>query len=426
MRNVRALCCIGVCLLAAGQSLTQPSGQYQTGPRMLDSLLLAGNAEGFMAAWQKTTSAPGDFNWSPNDSISFGLLFIRLSHLSSSTEEAAHEACMEFYSVHSRFPSAHVGGSAQSMYCRFSDAFGRNQWKDALHYYYIAVYFRSKHVRENILRLNQACKVAHELFEEGNYPQVIEAVRRFRSEDPLDPAVDIVKDSLAPLYDNLERISTYRFEDRREALNAEIVRKRMTISLTGGLASYPQQKEHQTVLHFEEVSFDLQPLDASIGHYFSLSFDYYFSPTLSISIQARLDPMYNEDVPTEPFGVPDRAYIHLEQNLLSFAVGPRVYFAEKTGLRPCAGIVAGILRVHRFGAEMQSAKWAAWGVHATMGDAKVTYPWISVESGCEYEPSVDSRFYFGLYLALANHFGDTALMHHCVCSTELCVGLNVP
>jgi hypothetical protein len=158
---------------------------------------------------------------------------------------------------------------------------------------------------------------------------------------------------------------------------------------------------------------------------FAMRVDYQLTPAISLGAQSFGGRICNEEVFVEPFGTPDPARVHFNQQYIAITVGTKVYFREKTGVRPFAGMSAGLLWIHRSASDMRSAKWEARGVHASLEEERKYYRVIVLDVGCEYEPAADSPVFFGLSLGVISHMGDVVLLNRFIGNIIAHCGVNV-
>jgi hypothetical protein len=396
--------------LLTGIALSQQTISVGTNPHFLDSLLLVGDVTTYISLWDKS--------YSTSRMDAYNNLFKRLQMLSKSSDQEIQVMCQEVDSSTSRFQKTHAGRNAQIMFDRFIEDRNVQRWKNALAYYFIALYFREQHIGNEKLRLRKNLTIAEDLYASGQFVEVLQAVNTFRAEDQTNPAFIILGDSLSTLYDKMERESSAA---KRE-LEAEFVIKRLTISFSGGLSSFSKH-----MVSFEELGFDFTPdvLPNKPKPFYSVQADYFISVLFSVGIQVKSGQIYNDDVFAEPFGTPDPARFHILEDYISIISGPTIFFREKTGLRPFVGLEAGIVSIHRNSAKLQSARWGTPGYIVKLKDVRKTYPLIAIKTGSEFEPSAHGHFYFGAYVSISNHYGDTMLIEHFVVSFEFRIGVNI-
>ena len=384
---------------------------------VLDSLLLVGDNPGFLAKW--------DVDHSAGLSGQYEALADQLRSISGATGEGLEARCYELDSAVSKIDLHYAGGEATVLIRRFQDAARERRWKDALVSYVVAMHFRNRHIRTEKVRLRGNLDAAVEAFRSERFDEVLRAVETFRAEDPMSPAVIVLNDTLAPEYAKLERMSLERLSAIKKESEAQVVGKRLAVSLGGGMSLFGQLERGMTIMRYEEVELFPEPPTADVKPSYSVEVEYAFSPMLSLSLNARGGQVYNEDVFAEPFGTVDPARVHFEEHFSMVSIGPKLFLREKTGLRPFCGLSFGMLMAHRQGATLQSAKWEQWGVFAELGEKSKRYPLVELEIGTEFEPAPQGLFFFGVYLTISDHFGDTELIRHFVGSSELRAGLNV-
>jgi hypothetical protein len=402
--------------LWACTAFSQPTTIGTTHSDSLDSLLLAGDVKHYLSLLEESRS--------PSEMDEHVLLSNRLRELSNGSVQRMEAMCRELDSSASKFEATHAGVNAHIVFDKFLEAKSAEKWKDALACYYVARHFRSQYIANDKLRLQRNFSAAEDLYVRGQFSEALQAVKKFRLEDPTSPALIVLRDSLTDLYDKLETKSSAGLSAVKRELEAGVVDKWLTISFSGGLSTFARQEERPTAIRFEDIEFTPEPFPSTIKPFYSIQADYFVSPVISISLQVKGGPIYNADVFAEPFGTPNPARIHIVEEYISIASGPTFFFREKTGLRPFVRLIAGVLTAHR-SATLKSAKWERWGLSAGLSDMRKSYPLLAFEMGSEYEPSTTGFFYLGVHVSVSNHFGDTTLIRHFVGSGEFRIGINI-
>jgi hypothetical protein len=396
---------------------SQESGYEPGDLSSLDSLLLSGDMKTIL-------SLSSDYQLHGQNN-QYGILFRHFQEISQASDQMLQKRCQELANQSLRFQRKYIGVYAEVMLDKFQKANLAENWKEALMYYSIALYFRSQYIRNEKVRLKANLATAEKLYRNQKFDEVLQAVDNYKLEDHANPAYQTLKDSLDYIYEQLESRSNNGLDAIRKEQEAEIVMKRVTISFSYGLSSIPSQPRGQGILRFEELQFDTEPLPNVIQSHYTIQFDYFFSPAVSLSAQLKNGRIYNDNVFVESFGTPDPAKVYFQKDYSSWTIGSSVYYREKTGIRPFTRLLLGVLNAHTHKAKMQSSKWEAYEVYATLEDMSKMYPYLSIEIGGEVEPSAHGLLFFGLYFSISNDIGEMTSIKNFSGSVDLRMGINV-
>ncbi len=381
--------------------------------RVLDSLLMRGEIEDFLLQWGSGRSASA--------SDPYRLLASQFHDVSQASDESIGESCNGLDSLAGRFKPGYAGSESAGLFDRSLAAKSGKDCKKAVLLYLAANHFRYRYIEAEKLRLKGNLAEAESAYLSGNLDQTLRLVTGFRSEDRTTPAYLSFGDSLASLYDALEYKTHASIREIEQEHHAVTRNERWTVSVGGGIGLFPALGDRDIVIYAGGFEFPLGPLETSVQPSYSVQIGYHYTPTLSIGFQGATGKMYNTDAFPQPLG---SSRIHILQDYYSLEMNATIYLREKSGVRPCVQVAAGLESVHRYGATMDSPLWESYGVHAQIDDARKNYPLLAFALGSEYQPG-SYPLYFGAYATLVYHFGNTDLIQRFIGRGEVRAGVNL-
>jgi hypothetical protein len=410
--------CSTLCvLMIIAAAISQESGFDPGDLSPLDSLLLSADV--------KTILSLSSNDQSPDQSNNYYFLIKHLQEIAQASEQTLQKRCRDLTNASLQFQQKNSGVHAEIMFTKFQKARSAQNWKEALTYYSIALYFRSQYILNEKTRLKSNLATAEELYRTQRFNEVLQAVEIYKLEDHANPAYQILKDSLAPVFKQLEMGSRTKLNAIRKEQAADIVTKQLTVAFSYGFSSIPSQPGGQGVIRYDVFQFDTEPLPGVTKPHYAVQFDYFLSPYVSLSAQIKNGQIYSDDVFVESFSTPDPAKVYFQEDYSSWTIGFTVYSRNKTGIRPFARLLMGVLNAHMHEAKMQSSKWESWGVYATLDDMHKTHPYLSIETGVEFEPGARSLLFFGFYLSVSNEVGKMTYIKNFSSSVDFRIGINV-